>query len=245
MSLLHFWTLNVVVLLLSMEGKKALGFPQKYLNLCSEDEQRSYGFGTTWGWVINDRIFIFGWTIPIHVPELVVHESSGQFIPKNQQRMLVSMVFNLNITISPNLKRLSISANFNNNFGTEHPVQWSNQFSTHNLKTHPFSHYRRKMCCVSHITLTLTRRNVHFVLIMTSFKGWPRVDPQDRAYLRDESEAFISSSSSERLTPLREDRQRKYNTIPWRGRAHHNERQLWESCFPLFPYFRLLLLEHK
>ncbi len=28
------------------------------LNLC-------YGFGTTWGWVINDRIFIFEWTIPL------------------------------------------------------------------------------------------------------------------------------------------------------------------------------------
>ncbi len=25
----------------------------------------SYEFGTTWGWIINDRIFIFGWTIPL------------------------------------------------------------------------------------------------------------------------------------------------------------------------------------
>ncbi len=25
---------------------------------------RSYGFGKTWGWVINDRIYIFGWTSP-------------------------------------------------------------------------------------------------------------------------------------------------------------------------------------
>ncbi len=33
--------------------------------LCSEDERRSYGFGMTWGWVINDRIFIFGWIIPL------------------------------------------------------------------------------------------------------------------------------------------------------------------------------------
>ncbi len=31
-----------------------------------EDEQRSYRFGTTWGWVINDRIFIFGRTIPLN-----------------------------------------------------------------------------------------------------------------------------------------------------------------------------------
>ncbi len=30
-----------------------------FLNLCSEDERRSYGFGTTSGWVINDRIFFF------------------------------------------------------------------------------------------------------------------------------------------------------------------------------------------
>ncbi len=35
----------------------------KYLHLDSEAEQRSCGFGTTWGCVINDWIFIFGWTI--------------------------------------------------------------------------------------------------------------------------------------------------------------------------------------
>ncbi len=29
--------------LLSMEGQKALGFHQKYLNLYSKDERRSYG----------------------------------------------------------------------------------------------------------------------------------------------------------------------------------------------------------
>ncbi len=34
--------------------KKCLFFE----TLCSEDEQRSYGFGTIWGW----EIFIFGWT---------------------------------------------------------------------------------------------------------------------------------------------------------------------------------------
>ncbi len=56
MSLLLFWTLNAVVSLLSIKGQKALGFHQKYLNLCSKDERRSYRFGTE---VINDRIFIF------------------------------------------------------------------------------------------------------------------------------------------------------------------------------------------
>ncbi len=33
--------------LLSMHGEKTLGFHQKYLNLCSEDVKRSYGFETT------------------------------------------------------------------------------------------------------------------------------------------------------------------------------------------------------
>ncbi len=38
---------DITVVLLSMEGQKALGIHQKYLNLCSEAERRSYGFGTT------------------------------------------------------------------------------------------------------------------------------------------------------------------------------------------------------
>ncbi len=58
MSLQRLWALNVVVALRSMEGQKALGCLPKYLILCSEDEQRSNGFGTTLGWVINYRIFI-------------------------------------------------------------------------------------------------------------------------------------------------------------------------------------------
>ncbi len=48
-----------------MDGQIALGLHQKYLNLFSKDEWRLYGFETTWGWVINDRIVIFGWTIPL------------------------------------------------------------------------------------------------------------------------------------------------------------------------------------
>ncbi len=38
---------NITVALLSTEGQRALRFHQKYLNLCSEDDRRSYGFGTT------------------------------------------------------------------------------------------------------------------------------------------------------------------------------------------------------
>ncbi len=37
----------------------------KYLPLCSAEQRKSYRFGTTWGWVNDDRIFIFGWTIPL------------------------------------------------------------------------------------------------------------------------------------------------------------------------------------
>ncbi len=49
MSLFNYVSVsgNISVALLSMKGQKALGFHQKYLNLCSEDIQRSYGFGTT------------------------------------------------------------------------------------------------------------------------------------------------------------------------------------------------------
>ncbi len=69
MSLLPFWALNVVVHLLSIQGQKVLGFHKKYLHLWSEDERRSYG--TTWGWAINDRLFIYGWTIPLRLKHIV------------------------------------------------------------------------------------------------------------------------------------------------------------------------------
>ncbi len=51
---------HVRIFAVYMEGQRALRFHKRNLNLCSEDERWSYGFGTTWGWVINDRIFIFG-----------------------------------------------------------------------------------------------------------------------------------------------------------------------------------------
>ncbi len=37
----------------------------KYLPLCSAEQRHSFRFGTTWGWVNDDSIFIFGWTIPL------------------------------------------------------------------------------------------------------------------------------------------------------------------------------------
>ncbi len=63
MFLLRCCALIVVVSVQSTEGQGALRFHQKYLNLCSKDERRSYEFGTTRGWVINVST-IFGWTSP-------------------------------------------------------------------------------------------------------------------------------------------------------------------------------------
>ncbi len=74
--------LLLVVAFLSMECQKALGFHHKYLHLCSEDKRRSCRFETTWGWVINDRFFIFGWTIPLNSTWIVCSYTleTSQFI---------------------------------------------------------------------------------------------------------------------------------------------------------------------
>ncbi len=45
----------------------------KYIPLCSAEQRNSYRFGTTWGWVNDDRIFIFGWTILLPWHSLFVH----------------------------------------------------------------------------------------------------------------------------------------------------------------------------
>ncbi len=37
----------------------------KYLPLCSAEQRNTSRFGTTWGWVNDDRIFIFGWSIAL------------------------------------------------------------------------------------------------------------------------------------------------------------------------------------
>ncbi len=50
----------------------------KYLPLCSE-QTHSYRFGSTWGRVNDDRIFIFGCTVPLRaVSCLVLYMSSTQ-----------------------------------------------------------------------------------------------------------------------------------------------------------------------
>ncbi len=49
----------------------------EYLPLCSAEQRHSYRFGTTWGWV-NDRIFIFGWTIPLRMSKSVFSKWTSQ-----------------------------------------------------------------------------------------------------------------------------------------------------------------------
>jgi len=38
-----------------------------YIILCSTEERNSYRFGTRWGWVNYDNIYIFERTIPLNV----------------------------------------------------------------------------------------------------------------------------------------------------------------------------------
>ncbi len=66
----QFWgtiDFNSIFLWKSMVPKNSLitNFLQNIF-LCVQQKQiNSYMFGTTWGWVHDDRIFIFGWTIPL------------------------------------------------------------------------------------------------------------------------------------------------------------------------------------
>ncbi len=53
MYLLPFWALKISVALLSIHGSETLRFHHKYVHLCSKDERRSYGFGTTWHFWVN------------------------------------------------------------------------------------------------------------------------------------------------------------------------------------------------
>ncbi len=55
-----------------------LCFPHssEYLPLCSAEQTNSYRFGTTWGWVNDDTIFIFGWTIPL-IRDILVFPCTG------------------------------------------------------------------------------------------------------------------------------------------------------------------------
>ncbi len=61
---------SIVLYVFSMEvngAQKQPGYTlsSKYIPLCSAEQTHSYMFRTFWYWVNDDRIFIFGWTIPL------------------------------------------------------------------------------------------------------------------------------------------------------------------------------------
>ncbi len=61
-----FWALTVVITWQSMEQSQAsCFFYPKYLKICSKDDQIFFGFGTIWDKVINEKIFILGWSKPL------------------------------------------------------------------------------------------------------------------------------------------------------------------------------------
>ncbi len=76
-----FWIQQIFKIQIFIWQPYFLRRDKKYLNLRSEDEWRSYGVGTTWGWVINNRIFIFGWTIPLKQPNSAVIPRTWQPCP--------------------------------------------------------------------------------------------------------------------------------------------------------------------
>ncbi len=89
---IRFWNQNRFSI--PNPSQRALRMHQKYLNLCSEDERRSYVFGTTWGCVINDRFFIFGWTIPVkwrYVALIIDCKKHGRSVRDVTRRFLKSI----------------------------------------------------------------------------------------------------------------------------------------------------------
>ncbi len=60
---IHFGDLHLFVYIINVNGSKTTSLTSKYhlLSLTKKTAQ----FGTTWGWVNDDRFFIFGWTIPL------------------------------------------------------------------------------------------------------------------------------------------------------------------------------------
>ncbi len=99
-----------------------LCFPHssEYLPLCSAEQTHSYRFGTTWGRVNDDRIYIFGWTIPLmfayktttvsaplylnsllqtYVPSRSLHSASERrfIVPSQRGTKSLSRTFKLNV----------------------------------------------------------------------------------------------------------------------------------------------------
>ncbi len=60
--------LTSIVLFFPMEvngAPRQPGYKRSSKYLCLTEQRNSYRVGTTWEWVNDDRIFIFGWTFPL------------------------------------------------------------------------------------------------------------------------------------------------------------------------------------
>jgi len=75
-------------LLCSCQWKdKSLRFHQKDLNLCSEDERMSYGFGPTWTWENDDIIFYFWVNCPFKSLAWTNCHSSWKYFDPEQSKV--------------------------------------------------------------------------------------------------------------------------------------------------------------
>ncbi len=54
----------------------------EYLPLCSAEQRNSYRFGTTRGWVNDEIIVIFGWTIPLRQKHSPINKAEPRFANK-------------------------------------------------------------------------------------------------------------------------------------------------------------------
>ncbi len=100
----------------------------EYLPLCSE-QTHSYRFGTTWGWVNDDRVVIFGCTIPLSA-DLFWSDSysvifAAQFLMTLKSRFLLVNQKTYSVTAVQFLVTLISWLNIN-----EISVQWSVQFES-------------------------------------------------------------------------------------------------------------------
>ncbi len=99
---------SVIYLSVNGTATKPPGSHPKYLKLCSEDKQSFYGFGTTWGQVKNDNIFILGRSIPLNLFFLWNLTVAIYFYPGKH----FNSEINKNI---PNIAFIVIDNNSNNN----------------------------------------------------------------------------------------------------------------------------------
>ncbi len=121
-SMCYWWQRIAYALCVHRDSDKPPGFHPKYLKLCSEDERSFYGFGTTWGLVINDKIFILGWSIPLtqHFLECSKSLSFNSYIVHSEQNSLFLFLF-----LYPLVKRMKTCRTW----GSQ-PSRWTSNMAT-------------------------------------------------------------------------------------------------------------------